>query len=191
MLAEIMLTRLLEHVDVVFPDSQCSFKRGRNTIYIIFVAQQLQEKCHEQHQDLCMAFVDLTKAFDAVSRDLLSSILGKFLRPPTFATTLQQFHTDMCPQVVKAGSQSISFPVDVEVKHGCVLAPIIFNLFLVAVALVSSRNLQPSDSVGVECHRDYGLFKLRHLQFITKTFSEPISALQYADDTAFHSLTAD
>ena len=36
---------------------------------------QLQEKCREQHQDLCMAFVDLTRAFDTVNRDLLRNIL--------------------------------------------------------------------------------------------------------------------
>ena len=60
-LAKIMLTRLLEHVvDLVLPESQCGFWRGRSTIDMIFVAQQLQEKCCEQHQDLYLAFVDLT-----------------------------------------------------------------------------------------------------------------------------------
>ena len=67
-LAKIMPTRLLEHVvDLVLPESQCWFRRGRSTIDMIFVAQQLQEKYCEQHQDLYMAFVDLTKAFDAVN----------------------------------------------------------------------------------------------------------------------------
>ena len=71
-LAKIMLTRLLEHiVDLVLPESQCGFRRGRSTIEMIFVVRQLQKKCREQHQDLCMAFVDLTKAFDTVNRDLL------------------------------------------------------------------------------------------------------------------------
>ena len=87
---------------------------------MIFVARQLQEKCCEQHQDLYLAFVDLTKAFDAVNRDLLWNILRKFGCPPTFIAILQQFHTGMCAQVVMAGSQSSSFPVEVGVKQGCV-----------------------------------------------------------------------
>ena len=36
---------------------------------MIFTARQLQEKCQEQNGDLYMTFVDLTKAFDTVSRD--------------------------------------------------------------------------------------------------------------------------
>ena len=49
-LAEGMLTRLLEHVvDLVSPESQCGFRRGCSTIDMIFLARQLQEKCREQH----------------------------------------------------------------------------------------------------------------------------------------------
>ena len=104
---------------------------------------------------------------------------------------LQQFHTGMCAQVVMAGSQSSSFPVEIVVKHGCVLAPIIFNLLLVAITLVSHRDLQSSDSVGLEYRLDGGLFNLRRLQAKTKTFSYVISALQYADDATFPCLTSD
>ena len=107
-----------------------------------------------------MAFVDLKKAFDTVNRDLLRNILRKFGCPPTFIAILQQFHTGMCAQVVMAGSQSSSFPVEVGVKQGCVLAPIIFNLLLVAITLVSHRDLQSSDCVGIEYRLDDGLFNL-------------------------------
>ena len=144
------------------------------------------KKICEQHQDLYLAFIDLTKAFDTVNRDLLWNILRKFGCPPTFIAILQQFHTGMCAQVVMVGSQSSSFPVEVEVKQGCVLAPIIFNLLLVAITLVSHRDLQSSDCVGIEYRLD-----LRRLQAKTKTSSAMISALQYADDAAFPSLTAD
>ena len=160
-LAKIMLTRLLEHVvDLVLPESQCGFRHGRSTIDMIFGARQLQEKCCEQHQDLYMAFADLTKVFDTVNRYLLWNIMCKFGCPPTFIDILQQFHTGMCGQVVMAGSQSSSFPVEVGVKQGCVLAPIIFNLLLVATTLVSHRDLQSSDCVGIEYRLDGDLFNL-------------------------------
>ena len=97
-----------------------------------------------------LGLVDLTRAFDTVNRDLLWNILRKFGCPPTFIAMLQRFHTGMCAQVVMAGSQSSSFPVEVGVKQGCVLAPIIFNLLLVAIALVSHRDLKSSDGIGIE-----------------------------------------
>ena len=186
-----MLTRLLEHVvDLVLPESQCQTRRGRRTIDMIFVAWQLQEKCCEQHQNLYMAFVDLTKAFDTVNRDLLRNILHRSGCLPTFIAILQQFHTGMCAQVVMAGSQSSSLPVEVGIKQVCVLTPIIFNLLLVAMTLVFHRHLR-CDCVGIDYRLDSGLFNLRRLQAKTKTSSAMVSALQYADAAAFPSLTAD
>ena len=84
-----------------------------------------------------------------------------------------------------------NFPVAVGVKQGCVLAPIIFNLLLIAITLVSHRDFQSSYCVGIEHRLDGGLFNLRHLQAKAKTSSAVISALQCADDAAFPSLTAD
>ena len=51
------------------PDSQCGFRSNRGTVDMIFVLRQIQEKCREQNMDLYAAFIDLTKAFNTVSRD--------------------------------------------------------------------------------------------------------------------------
>ena len=104
---------------------------------------------------------------------------------------LQRFHTGMCAQVIMAGSQSSSFPVEVGVKQGYVLTPIIFNLLIVAMTLVSHCDLQSSDCVRIEYHLDGGLFNLRRLQANTKTSSAVIFALQYTNAAAFPSLTVD
>ena len=97
----------------------------------------------------------------------------------------------MCAQVVMTGSQSSSFPVEVRVKQGCVLAPIIFNLLLVAIHFASHRDLQSSYCVGIGYRLDGGHFYLRHLQAKTTNSSAVISDLQYFDDAAFPSFTAD
>ena len=70
-LAKILLNRLNAHLDKarLIPESQCGFRKDRGTIDMIFTARQLQEKCQEQNVDIYMTFVDLTKAFDTVSRD--------------------------------------------------------------------------------------------------------------------------
>ena len=68
-LARILLNRISEHLlDSVVSESQCGFRKSRGTVDMIFSIRQIQEKCLEQHKDLHLLFIDLTKAFDTVSR---------------------------------------------------------------------------------------------------------------------------
>ena len=99
---------------------------------MIFTARQLQEKCQEQKCDLYTTFVDLTKAFDTVSRDGLWKILAKYGCPVKFISIVQQFLDGMRACVQDNDDISEAFAVTNGVKQGCVLAPILFCLvFLV------------------------------------------------------------
>ena len=89
------------------------------------------------------------------------------------------------------GLQSTSLPVDMGVKQDCGLDSIIFNVFLVAITLVSHREHQHSGSVCAKYRIGDSLLNLWRFQIKTKTSSELTFALQYADDAAFPSLTAD
>ena len=189
-LARVMLYRLLNHVvDVVVPESQCGFRRQRSTTDMIFVARLLQEKCREQHRDLFLAFIDLTKAFDTVNRDLLWDVLAKFGCPAHFLSVLQAFHEGMVARVVMGGHLSDPFLVNVGVKQGCVLAPVIFNLFLVAVTLVFRHGVCTDDGIAIKHRLDGNLFNTRRLQAQTKVDVDHIYELQYADDAALPSHT--
>ena len=65
-------------------ESQCGFRSNRGTVDMIFVLRQIQEKCGEENMGLYAAVVDLTKAFDTVSRDGLWKILARLGCPPNF-----------------------------------------------------------------------------------------------------------
>ena len=78
---------------------------------MIFTARQLQEKCQEQNVDLNTIFVDLTKAFDTVSRDRLWKIMAKFGCPPRYIEMVRQFHDGMQARVQNDGEYSESFLV--------------------------------------------------------------------------------
>ena len=70
-LARVLLNWLNKHLEQSrhLAESQCGFRKDRGTIYMIFTARQLQEKCQVQNMNLYITFVDLTKAFDTVSRE--------------------------------------------------------------------------------------------------------------------------
>jgi len=111
------------------------FLPRRSTTDMVFVARLLQEKCCEQHRSLYMAFTNLSKAFDTIYPAILWKTLSKFGCLPIFLAILQDFHDDMSAQVICGGASSAFFPVQVGVKQGCVLAPVILNIFMTAVAL--------------------------------------------------------
>ena len=76
---------------------------------MIFSLRQLQEKCREQGKPLYVAFVDLVKAFDLVSRDGLSKILAKIGCPPTLLSIVKSFHDNMKRTVLYDGATSDPF----------------------------------------------------------------------------------
>ena len=113
----------------VYPKSQCGFRAGRSTVDMIFSLRQMQGKCRQQQQPLFLAFVDLTKAFDLVSRSGHFKILQKIGCPPKLLAIITSFHQDMQSTVCFYGATSNAFPVSSGVKQGCVLAPTLFRIF--------------------------------------------------------------
>ena len=69
--ADILLERLKRIAEKVYPQSQPGNRASRGTIDGIFMLRQLMEKTREQGKNMhIIAFVDFTKAFDSVNRDL-------------------------------------------------------------------------------------------------------------------------
>ena len=118
-MARVMLNRITKHIlDDVVSESQCGFRKRRGTVDMVFALRQLQEKCVEQHQDLHLLFIDLTKAFDTVNRGALWVILSKLGCPPRFVDIIRSFHDGMLGRVIENGDASDPFPVSNGVKQG-------------------------------------------------------------------------
>ena len=181
-LANILLNRLNVHLDQtgLIPESECGFRKDRGTIDMIFTARQLQEKCQEQNVDLYMTFVDLTKAFDIVSRDGLWKIMAKFGCPPRFIAMVRQFHDGMQARVQNDEEFSEPFEVTNGVKQGCVLAPTLFSMMFSAMLMDA---FQDSDTgFPIRYRFDGNIFNLRRLQAKTKVQTDVLDELLYADD---------
>ena len=97
---------------------------------MIFSVRQIQEKCREQNMPFYMVFIDLTKAFDLVSRNGLFKILELIGCPPKLHDFVKNFHNNMKGTVQFDGNLSDPFDIGSGVKQGCVLAPTLFRDFL-------------------------------------------------------------
>ena len=99
----------------IYPEFQCEFKANRATTDMISL-KQLQEKCRAQGKPLYVTFIDLTKAFDLVSRDGLYKILAKIGHPPTLLSIVKSFHDDMKETVLYNCTASDPFDIFIGVK---------------------------------------------------------------------------
>ena len=79
------------------------------------------------------------------------------------------FHAGMEAKVSVCGKESPPFPVEVGVKQGDVLAPVLFNLFTSVVMKLLQASLIEEDGVYLEYRLDGNLFNIRRLQAHTKT----------------------
>ena len=181
--ARVILVRLAERV---YPESQYGFRAERSTIDMVFSLHQLQEKCREQQISLYIAFIDLTKAFDLVSREGLLRILSKIGCPPKLHSLIESFHNNMQGTVQFSGSTSEPFNISSGVKWGCVLAPTLFGIFF---ALLLNHALGTSNE-GIYLHTrsDGRLSNIARLRTKTKMCEALIRDMLFADDEAigFH-----
>lgn len=126
----------------------------------------------------------LSKAFDTVQRDLLWDILRRFGCPNKFVNILRQFHDGMNARMTIGGQEAVSFPVCTGVRQGRVLAPVLFNIFLICVTQLLHKEIEDNSGVSVVYSLDGSLFNSRRLQATTELHRVRILELQYADDCA-------
>ena len=85
-----------------------------------------------------LCFIDLQKAYDSIDRTLFWQVLARFGTPPQVIEVVRQFHDGMraCMRS-DDGRCSEWFEVAQGLRQGCVLSPLLFNVFFAAVLLVA------------------------------------------------------
>lgn len=180
--AKVALKRLQRLGETVYPESQCGFRPNRSTVDMIFSLRQMQEKCREQHQPLFIVFIDLTKAFDLVSRKGLFQILSKIGCPPQLLSIIKSFHTDMKGIIQFDGDYSEPFSIHSGVKQGCVLAPTLFGIFFSMMLKYAFGTT--TEGIYLHTRSDGGLFNVSRLKALTKVRKTLIRDMLFADDAA-------
>ena len=156
---------------------------GRSTIDIIFFVRRLQEKCRKQRRSLFIAFIDLTKAFDLVSRRGLFNLLEKCGCPPRLLSVISSFHNNTKGTVNYDGTTSEPFEIHSGVKQGCVLAPTLFSIIFFSMMLTYAFKTS-TEGVFLHTRADGKLFNLARLRAKTKVRHVVIREMLFADDVA-------
>ena len=100
---------------------------------MLFVVRRLQELGRARRIPLYMCFIDLQKEYDSVDRELLWVVPARFDVPEKTLTVIRQFHEGMRARVcTDDGEHSERLDVTQGLRQGCVLSPLLFNVFFTA-----------------------------------------------------------
>ena len=110
---------------------------------MMFVIRRLQELARKKRIPFYVCFIDLAKAYDSVDRTLLWTVLARFGVPQNMISVIRSFH-DGIRAYVRLDDRVCSgwFAVEQGLRQGCVLAPLLFNIFFAAVRNVASARFK-------------------------------------------------
>ena len=110
-------------------EDQAGFRHGRTVDEHLLTFNLLQERCKEWGQQLWVAAVDFTKAFDSIKQDYLWQALLDQKVPECYVHLLQKLYHDQTARI-KLDCQSEMFSITKVTKQGDPLSPMLFNALL-------------------------------------------------------------
>ena len=149
----VLNSRLMNYVlgeDILTP-SALGFVPGNRTSDALIIINNLVKKiCHKQNKKLFSCFVDFRKAFDRVPRDLLLKKLLNYGITGKFFNIIRSVYLNDQACVKANGVKSLPFDINIGVRQGCVLSPLLFNVFICDLAK-KLMDLENAPEVGPVC----------------------------------------
>jgi hypothetical protein len=129
-----LLERLEPGLEEYVPINQYDgFKKKCGTADAILISNLLGNSAYNQRMADIRCYVDLTKAYDKVNRELLWEILHRLGIPDRLVNLIISFHNGASAQTQVNGVLSSPFPLHRGLKQGSVLSSILFNIFFGAL----------------------------------------------------------
>lgn len=134
-LMKILASRLQTVIrDIVGPHQTCGIK-GRSIVTNIHTARSVLECCDSTQGSLAMLQVDLEKAFDQVSHELLIAMLEHINVGAVILQGVRMAYSGCSTSLVVNKSLSKAVQVQRGVRQGCPLSPLLFCVYVEAFCL--------------------------------------------------------
>jgi len=123
-------------------------KRGCREQSFLLLSTLLSAEKRRGKQAFC-TFVDFKKAYDSVRHSVLWDRLKALKLGPKLLDLLKSIYDRVKCTVRHGGKLSSFFPYDIGVRQGCILSPIIFNLFINELHDIIHKNVGDLSGIKV------------------------------------------
>ena len=117
-------------------EEQQGFRKRRGTTDGLFTLSQFVEKKLEKQGSMCIGYVDLEKAFDTVSREMVLATLRWLEVPDAEVRMVEATYEQTNGRVIIGAGMSEQFRVNISLRQGSALSPL---LFIVVMELISRK----------------------------------------------------
>ncbi|CAF4497680.1 unnamed protein product, partial [Rotaria magnacalcarata] len=183
--SRIILNRIQLLVNRQLLEAQSGFRSNRSTIDQIFILKLCMEKRREFNKPLFMCFIDISKAYDSVNRELLWKVCRQYGISEKLVNLLKMLYTNSKAKVKVNGEFSDSFEIYNGVMQGGIPSPILFNILF---DFIIRKVIEEADVTGVQF--SYGRNDFFH-GTKEKYLNFDILALLYTDDLVVMCKTSD
>ena len=144
----VLYNRLLKFAteNKILNPAQLGFVPGNRTSDAHLIIHNLVRKqCHNSGGRLYSCFIDFSKAFDTIPRDTLLKKLIDFGIDGNFFNIIKNIYTNDKICIKHDEKVTDSIDVNLGVKQGCILSPLLFNIFLADLPQLLDNDIQSNN----------------------------------------------
>ena len=130
--------RIRRRVECDFGDEQQGSRKGRGTADGMYVLRQMVEKRLEVQCSMALGFIDLEKPFDTVPSEMVMATLRWMGVPEAEVRMVEGAYKNTTARVVVVEGASEEFEVNIGLRQGRVLSPL---LFIAILDLISRKTV--------------------------------------------------
>lgn len=136
----------------IISPNQLGFLPGNRTSDAHLIIHNLiQKQCYRNNRHIYTCFIDFSKAFDTIPRDkLLQKLLNHNIKGNFFNTIKHAYSNDRA--CIKINNKMTdTFDINQGVKQGCILSPLLFNIYMSDLPKIIEANLTNPDAEQLSC----------------------------------------
>ena len=177
--AKCLINRIYDRINNEIPVSQAAYRKGRSTIEHIFTIKILADKAlTSQNYGILVTMLDMSKAFDMVSRKDLFNILQKILMKEELYL-MKALLNDVQYSVKNGKFIGKEFSTNTGVPQGDCLSAVLFTLYLAKT--LNDEEVNDHNYAGIR-----NIYEQDHSYSIYQKISDKfLIEQQYADDIAY------
>ena len=144
----ILYNRLLKFAidNKILSPAKLGFMPGNRTSDAhVIIHNLVRKQCHNNGGRIYSCFIDFSKAFDTIPRDTLLNKLLKLGIDGNFFNIIKNIYTNDKICIKHEDKITEAIDVNLGVKQGCILSPLLFNLFLADLPDILDNDIQSTD----------------------------------------------